>query len=143
MKKIILVVAFFIFVMAFPMDSNCTSKWDWHIIIDGGETHGIFSFTWFGFKKVDSNPNTKTLQCTGRGVNECAIYGAENDCLGSQTNEMIDYAVTKYMNGVLTGSYNKIILCENEEIHYNCTVTWSNDPDTGVCDIYTINQIVR
>lgn len=143
MKKIIIAAIFYTLFVFIPNESYCTTEYDWHVIKDGGETHGIWPFNWVGFKRVESNPTKKELFCEGQGINECVIQGAEYGCLGSHTNDMIDYAVKQHMDGVLSGSFNENIYCEDEDEYYYCTVSWSTNSGTGVCNIYTTNTVVQ
>ena len=141
MKKIVFIIITLL--IRLSINAFSTTEYDWHVIKNGGENHGVWPLRWVGFKKVDSDPQTKTLTCEGKGINECVIQGAEYECVGKEINHLIDYAIKQQMEDVLSGSYNENIYCEEDNENYNCSVTWSTNQTTGICDIYTSSSIIE
>lgn len=125
-KKIIAIIAI---ITLFPIFSFSEIEWDWNVTVQGGTRHGFWPFNWTGYDKVQQEPSTKTLTCTGKGNNTCELTGVEvPGCVADHTNDMIQYADNQIKDGFLVGTYNDNYYCENQ--YYISTVTWSTQIDS-------------
>ena len=129
MKKMMIILAIFSITFVFE-NSKCSAEiaeGTWTVTKQDGKLNGVWPFRWVGFSSTHQDPSTRTLTCTGEGVNKCEIMGLVSSGLLEHTNDLIDDINIRIHSGVLSGSINKNIYCPTNQKYYYSTAIWATE----------------